>query len=379
MTIRRNIFFPSRQSRYIITLDYYTNVKSFRKGVLLLPTRKPTAVDLFCGCGGVTEGLKQAGFSVIAAVDNDPVCCRTYTLNHPEVTLLQNDIIKTSAQEIKRLMNGQKLDLLVVCAPCQPFSSLNKSKKPDEREYLILQAARFARALRPRYVLFENVPGLTKKSAIVQTLEQQFQKLGYNLSEPHQVDAADYEVPQRRVRCVIVASRRSAPAFVIPQPVTPENHRITVKMTIKDLPEAPQDNNPKDKLHFSRAHSAKTLERLRCISHDGGSRNELPDHLILPCHKKLDDAGEMTHYCDVYGRMKWNSVAPTLTTGCTDVTKGRYAHPCKDRAITLREAALLQTFPAKYNFSGNSGDMARQIGNAVPVNLVKNVAAFFIP
>lgn len=101
------------------------------------------AIDLFCGCGGVTEGLKQAGFTVIAAVDNDPICCQTYRLNHPEVSLLEKDICKTSARSLKSILGKRKLDLLVVCAPCQPFSSLNKSKKPDERVYLILQSVRF--------------------------------------------------------------------------------------------------------------------------------------------------------------------------------------------------------------------------------------------
>lgn len=334
-----------------------------------------TAIDLFCGCGGVTEGLKEAGFKVIAAVDNDPICCQTYRLNHPEVTLFEKDICKTSARSLKTVLGKRKLDLLVVCAPCQPFSSLNKSSKPDERVYLILQAVRFAKALKPRYVLFENVPGITKNIYVIEQLKSEFSKLGYILSEPKQIDAADYEVPQRRVRCVIVASRKKS--IDLPPPVTPCGHRITVRDTIGSLPKA-KFLNPEDPLHVCRKHNQKTIERLQHISHDGGSRNELPAHLRLPCHKKLDDAGDATHYCDVYGRMRWDSVAPTLTTGCTDVTKGRYAHPIYDRAITLREAALLQTFPKSYRFFGTSGQIARQIGNAVPVNLAKNLALIFL-
>lgn len=136
------------------------------------------AIDLFCGCGGVTEGLKQAGFTVIAAVDNDPICCQTYRLNHPEVSLLEKDICKTSARSLKSILGKRKLDLLVVCAPCQPFSSLNKSKKPDERVYLILQSVRFTKALKPKYVLFENVPGITKNSTVINQLKSEFSKLG---------------------------------------------------------------------------------------------------------------------------------------------------------------------------------------------------------
>ena len=211
------------------------------------------------------------------------------------------------------------------------------------------------------------------------TLKGGLEKLGYVLTSPVVVDAADYEVPQRRARCIIVASQKKVDPFILPPPVTPNGNRKTVRQTIADLPEAPIGENFEDPLHFSRKHSSKALERLRHISHDGGSRNELPASLVLACHKKLEDAGEPKHYCDVYGTMRWDSVSPTLTTGCTDITKGRYAHPCKDRAITLREAALLQTFPLTYKFSGTPGEVAMQIGNAVPVNLVKNLAGAFLP
>ncbi len=335
------------------------------------------AIDLFCGCGGVTEGLKQAGFTVVAAVDNDPICCNTYRANHPEVALIEKDICKTSARSLKLLLGKRKLDLLVVCAPCQPFSSLNKSDKPDDRIYLILQAIRFAKALKPAYLLFENVPGLTKNQSVVGTLKSELEKLGYILSKPQQVDAADYQVPQRRVRCVIIASRKGT--ITIPAPTTPAGNRITVRDAIGNLPDVDGvDKDKKDPLHIRRHHSDITIQRLQHIPHDGGSRSDLPDELVLPCHKKLDDEGNMTHYCDVYGRMHWDDVSPTLTTGCTDVTKGRYAHPCYDRAITLREAALLQTFPVRYQFCGNAGQIAKQIGNAVPVNLAKNLASAFL-
>ena len=334
------------------------------------------AIDLFCGCGGVTEGLKQAGFTVVAAVDNDPICCKTYKLNHPEVCLIEKGICNTSARSLQKVLDKRKLDLLVVCAPCQPFSSLNRSNKPDARIWLILQSIRFVKALRPKLIFFENVPGLTKNNFVLDKLEAEFVKMGYKFSEPKQVDAADYQVPQRRVRCVIIASKKDD--ISIPEPITPIGKRITVRDTIENLPKAVNDNNPADPLHVSRHHSSIAIKRLQRISHDGGSRYELPDELVLPCHKKLDEGGDMTHYCDVYGRMRWDDVAPTLTTGCTDVTKGRYAHPCYDRAITLREAALLQTFPITYCFFGNLGQIARQIGNAVPVNLMKNFAMAYV-
>lgn len=336
----------------------------------------PIAVDLFCGCGGVTEGLKQAGYSIVAAVDNNPVCCETYKLNHPDVCLFQEDIRKVNPKKIKKLLNSKILDLLVVCAPCQPFSNLNKNKKTDERVNLILEAVRFANVLKPENIFFENVPGLTKNNDILEMLKSKLKQIGYHLSVPFQVDAADYGVPQRRIRCVLIASRESAPS-ALPLPITPEGNRFTVREAIEKLPPAPIGTNSGDSLHISRKHNKITIERLRHISQDGGSRSELPQNLVLRCHKKLDESGESTSYSDVYGRMKWDDVAPTLTTGCTDVTKGRYAHPCCDRAITLREAALLQTFPVSYEFCGNTGEIAMQIGNAVPVNLVKNLLGVF--
>lgn len=341
----------------------------------IITKKQHIAIDLFCGCGGVTEGLKQAGFTVAAAVDNDPVCCQTYRLNHPEVQLIEKDILKTSAQSLKRILGGQKLDLLVICAPCQPFSRLNKSTAPDSRVYLILQAIRFARALRPKHIFFENVPGLAKNNSVIEQLTSQLKELGYHLTGPQQIDAADYEVPQRRMRCVIVASRKSA--VTLPVPITPSNHRVTVRQAIGDLPVA-KFRNKADPLHVRKKHSEIALQRLSHIPRNGGGRSSLPDELVLSCHQRLKEDGKDTYYSDVYGRMFWDDVAPTLTTGCTDITKGRYAHPSQNRAITLREAALLQTFPLNYCFFGNPSQIARQIGNAVPVNLAKNLVSIFL-
>lgn len=215
------------------------------------------AIDLFCGCGGVTEGLKQAGFTVVAAVDNDPICCETYRLNHPEVKLIEKDICKTSARSLKLVLGKRKLHLLIVCAPCQPFSSLNKSTKPDDRVFLILQAIRFTKALRPKFVLFENVPGLTKNKQIIEELKKEFAKLGYVIGEPQAIDAADYEVPQRRLRCVIVAAKKKL--VQLPAPKTPAGKRITVRSVLGQLPVA-DSKNQDDPLHVSRHHSRNALK-----------------------------------------------------------------------------------------------------------------------
>ncbi len=333
--------------------------------------KKITAVDLFCGCGAVTQGLKNRGFEIIAAVDNDPIACDTYRKNHPEVNLYEQDIAGIQPESIKKKLGKRELDLLVVCAPCQPFSNLNRKKKLDDRHSLILQSIRFADHLRPEVILFENVPGLASKkhSNIKDTLLEQLKEIGYKTDEPKQLDAADYGVPQRRIRWILLAVKGDIIPSV-PKAVTPEGKRISVRQAIgmlKSLKSGQKDSS--DSLHHARSHSKINLERLKYIPKDGGSRFSLPERLVLKCHKNYSG------HPDVYGRMSWDGIAPTLTTGCTDFTKGRFVHPESDRAITLREAALLQTFPMNYHFCGNSSNIANQIGNAVPVRLVEELAS----
>ena len=332
--------------------------------------RWPTAIDLFCGCGGVTAGLKAARFRVIAAVDNDPIACRTYRANHPSVRLMEKDITEIDPRHIREnLLRHGTLDLLVVCAPCQPFSSHQRTVAEDDRVSLMLQAIRFADALQPRLILFENVPGIegplfrTLRDSLMTGLRDQ----GYHFGTTMQLDAADFGVPQRRVRCIMLASKdHTAPE--LPQSRV-DGRQATVRTAIGDLkPLRSGETDPNDELHFARDHRPVALERLRHIPRNGGSRDSLPSELQLQCHK-----GHKGHP-DVYGRMTWDAVAPTLTTGCTDLTRGRFGHPRDDRAVTLREAARLQTFPDEYRFLGNSKEIATQIGNAVPVRLIEHLA-----
>lgn len=330
----------------------------------------PIAVDLFSGCGAVTQGFKQAGFKIISAVDNAPTACATYKKNHPEVMLLEKDIREVDPLALLKT-SSKALDLMIVCAPCQPFSSQNKNKIGDTRAELILQAVRFAAHLKPTLIFFENVPGLTTEANknILHKLKAGLGKFGYQLGVPLRVDAADYGVPQRRLRCVMFASRQET-LPIMPEPYTPEALRITVERAIGDLiPLNSGERSSSDPLHFARAHLPIAQQRMKHIPQDGGSRFSLPPELELPCHKGH------TGHPDVYGRMKWKDVAPTLTTGCTDITRGRFMHPRDNRAITLREAARLQTFPDFYTFCGSPSDIARQIGNAVPVNLAKAVGS----
>ena len=332
----------------------------------------PTAVDLFSGCGAVTEALKKRHFRVVAAVDNDPVACRTYRKNHPTVHLYESDIADVSPQSIRReLLANKDLDLLIVCAPCQPFSSQGRKDKNDERAPLILSATDFAETLKPSLILFENVPGLATRrfNGILEALRRRLADLGYEMGIPEMIDAADYGVPQRRQRCILIAKRNGAPPQ-LPEAITPAGARATVRQAISSLARLSSgDRDRSDPLHFARKHQAIAIKRLLKIPSNGGSRFSLPDDLVLPCHR--DHLG----HPDVYGRMAWDDVSPTLTTGCTDITKGRFAHPEDHRAITLREAARLQTFDDDYEFDGNPSQIATQIGNAVPVRLIEELSS----
>ena len=333
--------------------------------------RAPLAVDLFCGSGAVTAALKSSGYRVVAAVDNNRICAATYRLNHPEVRFRQRDIRALKPAEIAMaLPHGRDLDLMVVCAPCQPFSTQNRRRgNEDARAPLILQSVRLARSLRPRLIVFENVPGIAS-SPIFRRLKRSLAAVGYKMGEPQRVDAADFGVPQRRVRCIVVAARAGE---VIPKFATLQNcRRATVRKAFSGLrPLASGQSDPRDSMHASRKHQDITLRRLAHIPPDGGSRDSLPIELQLACHRRR----RPRDFSDVYGRMRWDDVAPTLTTGCTDVTRGRYAHPQENRAITLREAARLQTFPDGYKFSGTRSQIAEQIGNAVPYELVRRLIA----
>lgn len=343
------------------------NIKNIHKKQTTKAAR-PIAIDLFCGCGAMTEGFKRAGFKIIAAVDNDIGACATYQKNHPEVFLKQEDIRLVDPASLLN-SNIKTIDAIIVCAPCQPFSPQNKNKKDDKRADLVLEVIRFAEKLNPALIIFENVFGLVTGpgQTIIDKLKSDLSRLGYKLGDPHAVDAADFSVPQRRRRCIMFASK-TGKIPELSQPMTPKSNRKTVKEAINDLQSlASGQKSPGDRLHFARNHAELALLRMQHIPEDGGSRFSLPSELELACHK-----GKKA-YPDVYGRMKWDDVAPTLTTGCTDITRGRFMHPRDNRAITLREAARLQTFPDDYEFTGSPSEIATQIGNAVPVLLAETI------
>lgn len=320
---------------------------------------KPTAIDLFSGCGGLTAGLKGAGYQVVAAVEIDKRARETYTLNHPEVPLIGEDIRQTYPIRVMRDMGLKKgeLDLLAGCPPCQGFSRLRKRNRiraaRDNRNALIDDFARYVRVFKPKLVMMENVPGLEDHYRFNE-LVIQLQILKYHVHY-EVLDVADYGVPQRRKRLILVAALKKPPTLA-----KPDLKRVTVRKVIGRLAEPGHSRDP---IHnISAKHTAHVQSIIQAIPANGGSRSQLPVNLRLKCHEATNG------FKDVYGRMVWNDVSPTITSGCTNPSKGRFLHPEQNRAITLREAAMLQGFPKNYKFNISHGKtaIALMIGNALP-------------
>lgn len=321
---------------------------------------KYNAVDLFSGCGGMTEGLINAGFRVISAIELDKDAAQAYLLNHQQhgVKLFLEDIRDVHADRIAQILSGERLHLLAGCPPCQGFSLIRRKNKkkpiPDSRNSLILEYLRFVEALSPMTIMLENVAGI-KDYHLFKKVFKKLEALGYYLTSGV-VDAASYGVPQRRKRFVLLGSLISQ--IQIPKG---SSTMVTVRNAIGNL-EAPE--NSVDALHnrYPR-HTVNIMERIKLIPCDGGSRKDLPEIYTLKCHKK-DGVG----FKDVYGRLKWDNVSSTITGGCLNPSKGRFLHPEKHRCITAREAAILQSFRRNYIFPENISltKIAQMIGNALP-------------
>lgn len=317
-----------------------------------------TAIDLFSGCGGLSLGLEKAGFNITTAIEIDPLAAKTYKRNHPDTFVIQEDVSKISISNLRKITGLKKggLDLLAGCPPCQGFSRIKRKNKKafnDPRNNLILEFARLVRELRPKLVLLENVPGLAQDRRFRKFLKQ-LDETGYKYKWGI-LDAADFGVPQRRKRLIMMASRIGN--VNLPKPL---GSRKSVRQTIGFLPRPAISTDPLQKLLI---HNTERIHNMiGMIPKDGGSRSALSKKYLLDCHIKTEG------FRDVYGRMKWNDVSPTLTGGCFNPSKGRFLHPRQNRAITMREAALLQSFPTNYFFDSAAGliSNARLIGDALP-------------
>ena len=334
--------------------------------------KRLTAIDLFAGAGGTTHGLALAGFRVGAAVEFDPVIVKSYEANHASVAMFPEDIRNVDPHEVAQRagIRPGKLDLLNACPPCQGFSSLGTGDADDDRNDLVGEVWRFARALGPRAIIVENVPGLVHDHRLVK-LVRQLRSADYAV-KTYLVNAADFGVPQKRRRLIMLAVRGFSATDL------PEDLAAALSRGFRRKPhdaaailaalERPEESS--DPMHRVREQHPDVRARIRHIP-VGGNRFDLPEEHQLACHKRLDGRNATS----AYGRIALKGPAPTMTTRCTTPACGAFVHPRQNRGITLREAALIQTFPRGYRFFGFHGQIERQIGNAVPVRLARGIGS----
>lgn len=329
-------------------------------------------VDLFCGLGGLTHGMKREGVKVVAGIDLDPDCRFAYQANN-SATFIEKDVRDVSATELRALWSGGDHSLLAGCAPCQPFSTYSRkgrTARADTKWGLVGEFGRLVQESQPDLVTMENVPQLLDHAV--------FNEFRAALDGYHKwfsvIECADYGIPQTRKRLVLLASRYGPIELVSAQCIS-ETKKRTVREAISHLPRLRAgQSNKKDPLHTACRLSPLNLRRIKA-SKPGGTWRDWDTSLVARCHRKK--TGDT--YPSVYGRMEWDAPAPTITTQCFGYGNGRFGHPEQNRAITLREAAILQTFPAGYKFI-RKGErpyfsiLGRLIGNAVPVRLGEIVA-----
>ncbi len=330
-------------------------------------------VDFFCGCGGASEGLREAGLSITLGIDFDEKAGESYRLNFPEAAFISHDIRQIDTQEVVDALDkgGRGPLLLAACAPCQPFSPQNKHKnKDDPRRSLLSEVHRFVLELKPDYILLENVPGIQNIKIESKGPLSEFTELLNNQGYEYVKFVAHsdrYGVPQKRKRMVLIASKFGK----IDIPIETHGDGLLPFTCVRDFiggypAIGAGEVDPADSIHAAARITDLNLERIKSTP-EGGDRRNWPYKLINDCHK------DYTGYTDTYGRMKWDSLAPTLTTKCNSYSNGRFGHPDikQNRAISIREASRLQTFPPDYKFSGGICSMARQVGNAVPCELAR--------
>lgn len=365
---------------------------------------KYEAIDIFSGCGGVSCGLALSGFKVKAAVEIEQKAVATYQNYAPlkGVNVLCNDICTLSGKEILNAAKIKKDDIYLFagCPPCQNFSRQNpenRNKSEEERKKLLFEFLRLIEEIEPPFILMENVPGIISDYN-EQILNEFLMRLGKKYIVLNDVlNAADYGVPQLRKRFVLHAVRLDIQkelkqsGFIFCMPKATHNKEgdnglkrwVTVREAIDDLPPIRAGETFADdgKIHNHKSAdlSEKNKARIQLIRQNGGSRKSLPDNLVLKCHKKKDSNGNIfAGHGDVYGIMDADKPSPTMTCGCLFYSKGRYGHYSQNRAISIREAARLQTFPDDFVFSNTLAEAAMQIGNAVPVELVKASGTVFM-
>lgn len=334
------------------------------------------AVDFFCGGGGMTRGLLNARINVLFGLDFNPSCQETYEHNNM-IPYLCRDITNVTPEELielyPELADNDEL-LLVGCAPCQPFSNQRHSDHDHIAVNLLDEFGRMVEAMNPVCVLVENVPGIQHRGhEVFERFLQLLNENNYNVFYGV-INAQDYGVPQKRKRLILIASRE----FMPEEPPHTHGENLlpyrTVRSAIERFPAiAAGEHNDNYFNHVASSLSPLNLQRIMATPHNGGSRLDWPQNLVLNCHNN-----GYTGHTDVYGRMKWDDVSPTLTSKCFSLSNGRFGHPEQDRAISLREAAAIQSFDDNYQFFGSCMEIGKQIGNAVPVLLAQRIGEYIL-
>ncbi len=342
---------------------------------------KIKAIDFFCGGGGMSYGMQKAGIKIIAGIDNEKKCKKTYEANVKGAKFIYKDVFDLKAKELEETLHIKKDDnslLLIGCSPCQYWSIINTDKKKSKKsKNLLIEFQRFVEYFNPGYVVVENVPGVLKKknesglSNFIDYLIKNRYKVHFKI---HNVK--DYYVPQSRKRFTLIANRvseielipkKTDKSRVVKNVIGVENGFPKIKAGTKDYTEFK---------HTTAGLSETNLTRLFYVEKDGGNRMgfaNIPE-LQLKCFK-----GKNNSFVDTFGRLWWEKPAPTITTKFFSVSNGRFVHPEEDRALSLREGAVLQSFPKEYKFLTESvADTARIIGNAVPPEYAKRIGLSII-
>lgn len=330
-------------------------------------------IDAFCGAGGMSLGLIDAGFEISSALDLDAMAVLTHEMNLPGM-VFECDVRYVSGKALLRRSGLSDGELTLLCGgpPCQGFSMQRKDGHQDSRNSLVSEFSRLVKEMKPRFFLFENVRAIKgiRGDRFISPMTDELKSEGYNIS-PFIYEMQRYGIPQSRSRFVIVGEL-GGETFRHPLP----NDEIkTVRDAIGDLPDPPEDGSehPDFPNHIGSNLSKKNIERFSHVP-PGGGWMDIPVDLMLPCHRRMLESGAKGGmWPDVYGRLEWDLPAPTITTGFDSFTRGRYGHPSKDRALTPREAARIQGFPDWFRFRGNREDVRKQIGNAVPPPLAEAI------
>lgn len=326
---------------------------------------KIEAIDLFCGVGGLSYGIQQANINVLAGLDNDGSCAYSYEKNN-QATFINADISNYDFSKLENLYSEESIRVLVGCAPCQPFSShtfKTKNKGKDTRWNLIDYFVKAIRTINPHIISMENVRGITKTDVFTKFLVS-LADLGYQVNY-QVVYCPDYGIPQNRSRLVLMASKLGE--IQIPRKTHTKEEYVTLATTIQHLSAIKSgETSIHDPLHRAKNLFPINLQRIK-QSKSGGSWRDWDKELLPNCYKK--ESGQT--YASVYGRSTWDNVSPTITTQFCNYGSGRFGHPEQDRAFSVREGALLQTFPQDYDFGELTSitKTGRHIGNAVPPRL----------